>query len=223
MNCYPIINQVPPARQTNIPFIVYICIHKKKNKKKSWKRVKAAAPPISLAIGFIPAVCGIFRTEPNEKYFNVKITEKAGGEKGKKKREQAPQVMRPMIIISFQFAVPTGRRQFSKKDEAHTEEPNDSRLAPTWCFRNMCKQLRASGEREPKRDLPFWIADHHPSIQPSVCLVFLFFFSPIFSSIRMSCSLKEAVNVRRFLLYEYIPGPTWSSPFFGSPGSINGS
>lgn len=121
--------------------------------------------------------------------------------------------MRPMIIISFQFAVPTGRRQFYKKDEAHTEEPNDSRLAPTWCFRNMCKQLRASGEREPKRDLPFWIADHHPSIQPSVCLVFLFFFSPIFSSIRMSCSLKEAVNVRRFLLYEYIPGPTWSSPF----------
>lgn len=145
------------------------------------------------------------------------------GKKEKKKREQAPEVMRPMIIISFQFAVPTGRRQFSKKDEAHTEEPNDSRLAPTWCFRNMCKQLRASGERERKRDLPFWIADHHPSIQPSVCLVFLFFFSPIFSSIRMSCSLKEAVNVRRFLLYEYIPGPTWSSPFFGSPGSINGS
>jgi len=31
---------------------------------------------------FFPAVCGIFRTEPNEKYFNVKITEKAG-EKGK--------------------------------------------------------------------------------------------------------------------------------------------
>lgn len=117
-----------------------------------------------------------------------------------KKREQAPQVMRPMIIISFQFAVPTGRRQFSKNgsihrrihrdgdgvgigvwDEAHTKEPNDFRLAPTWCFRNMCKQLPASDEREPRSSLldlklaPFVFPSVHQSVCPSVCIFSLIF------------------------------------------------
>lgn len=62
-------------------------------------------------------------------------------------------------------------------DEAHTKEPNDFRLAPTWCFRNMCKQLPASDEREPRSSLldlklaPFVFL----SVSPSVCIFSLIF------------------------------------------------
>jgi len=170
MNCYPIINQVrrtpvlhSPSKTNKYSFYcLYMYI------KQTAKKGSPFPPP-----PFFPAVCGIFRTEPNEKYFNVKITEKAG-EKGKNV-SRLPRLCGPWSSFHFNSLSQLEDGNFLRK----TKRIPRSQTIRDWlqlgvseiCANNYVLQRTRTKTRSSLLDLDSgW-----PAIRLSVCIFSLIF------------------------------------------------